>query len=151
MRLPQPSSSLAFLLVVCALPGAQAAPIDPDRDARVVQGLAVAQRADAAPPAAPQAHGVGTAKDDSPFDSPALDGGALDALRGGDQHTQVWTHNEGQVDGNSANGVVSGNNVLDGGAFANAAGINTVIQNSGSNVLIQNGTAVNVQFVNPQP
>ena len=48
-------------------------------------------------------------------------------------------------------GTIGGRNIVTGGAFGNAAGINTVIQNSGANVLIQNGTAVNVQFGGPGP
>ncbi|MEN1958057.1 hypothetical protein WCE34_00175 [Luteimonas sp. MJ204] len=73
---------------------------------------------------------------------------ALQTLRGGDSTitTVVHTDNQGQVDGNTAVGTVGGPNTVTGGAFGNAAGINTVIQNSGANVLIQNGTAVNVQL-----
>ncbi|MGY1408979.1 MULTISPECIES: hypothetical protein [unclassified Luteimonas] len=71
---------------------------------------------------------------------------ALSALRGGDGQATVEVDNQGTVDGNTASHVVAGDNRIDGGAFANAAGLTTVIQNSGSNVLIQNGTAVNVRF-----
>ena len=80
-----------------------------------------------------------------------LDPGALEGLSAGAPGTLVHAGNDGNVGGNTATGVISGDNVVDGGAFANAAGINTVIQNSGANVLIQNGTAVNVQFVDPRP
>jgi hypothetical protein len=52
----------------------------------------------------------------------------------------------GTVTDNSAVNVVTGNNVINGGSFANSSGLPTVIQNSGSNVLIQNATIVNVQF-----
>ena len=78
----------------------------------------------------------------------ALDGPALEAMRGGESTTTVTVvaDNDGSVEGNSAVGTVGGANTVTGGAFGNAAGINTVIQNSGANVLIQNGTAVNVQF-----
>ncbi|GGK09587.1 hypothetical protein [Luteimonas terricola] len=78
---------------------------------------------------------------------------ALEALRGGESTiiTVVDVDNQGQVDGNTAVGTVGGPNTVTGGAFGNAAGINTVIQNSGANVLIQNGTAVNVQFGGPGP
>lgn len=79
-----------------------------------------------------------------------LDPAALDALRGGDSvDNQVDIH--GQVDGNSAQNTVSGGNTLGGDAFANASGIAIVIQNSGSNVLIQNGMVVNVQFAGSNP
>ncbi|HJR73586.1 MAG TPA: hypothetical protein VJ806_08090 [Luteimonas sp.] len=81
---------------------------------------------------------------------PRLNPDALAALRGGDSvDNQVDIH--GQVDGNTAQNTVSGGNTLGGGAFANASGIATVIQNSGSNVLIQNGMVVNVQFAGSDP
>lgn len=87
----------------------------------------------------------------APLGSVPLDAEALEALRGGEASVDTSVLDQGQVDGNSADGIVSGLNSIDGGAFGNAAGISTVIQNSGSNVLIQNGTAVNVQFVDPTP
>jgi hypothetical protein len=71
---------------------------------------------------------------------------ALEDLRGGEGSTVVSVDAHGTVDGNTASQIVSGDNRIDGGAFAYAAGLNTVIQNSGSNVLIQNGTSVNVRF-----
>lgn len=75
---------------------------------------------------------------------------ALQAFRGGDSvDNQVDIH--GQVDGNSAQNTMSGGNTLGGGAFANASGISTVIQNTGSNVLIQNGMVVNVRFAGSGP
>ncbi|MDH5832450.1 hypothetical protein [Luteimonas kalidii] len=77
---------------------------------------------------------------------PAVAEQALSGLRGGEASIEVSVDSHGTVDGNSASHVVSGDNRIDGGAFANAAGLNTVIQNSGSNVLIQNGTSVNVRF-----
>lgn len=87
----------------------------------------------------------------SPAIGQPLEADALDALRGGESVVVVRVGNDGEVDGNHAENVTSGLNAIDGGAFANASGITTVIQNSGSNVLIQNGTAVNVQFVDPTP
>ena len=95
-----------------------------------------------------------------PAEPPAIEGfgqavsvPSLDAMRGGESMTitVVDVDNQGQVDGNTAVGTVGGPNTLTGGAFGNAAGINTVIQNSGANVLIQNGTAVNVGFGGPTP
>lgn len=74
---------------------------------------------------------------------------ALAGLRGGQAVVVVSVDNQGMVSGNSASDLVSGNNQVGDGAFANAAGLSTVIQNSGSNVLIQNGTAVNVRFGDP--
>ena len=81
----------------------------------------------------------------------ALSPAVLGELRGGESTIQIEVRDDGRVDGNTANGVVSGGNIIGGGAFANASGLSVVIQNSGSNVLIQNGTAINVQFVNPVP
>jgi hypothetical protein len=52
----------------------------------------------------------------------------------------------GSVDHNSATNVVSGNNTIDGGAFAGANGFPMVIQNSGSNVLIQNSTILTLEL-----
>ncbi|TCZ82017.1 hypothetical protein [Lysobacter sp. N42] len=78
----------------------------------------------------------------------------LDAMRGGDGNTDTTINRadlRGNVDGNTATNVVSGDNRVADGAFGNAAGISTVIQNSGSNVLIQNSTIVNVRFVDPTP
>jgi len=77
----------------------------------------------------------------------AVPGASLEAMRGGDSTVvTVTADNDGSVEGNTATGTVGGQNIVTGGAFGNAAGISTVIQNSGANVLIQNGTAVNVQF-----
>ena len=101
--------------------------------------LAATLPALAGPPAqepAPSATGFG----------PALDAGSLAALRGGDAQLRIEVDNVGTVEGNTASQVVTGDNRIDGGAFANAAGLTTVIQNSGSNVLIQSGAAVNVRF-----
>jgi hypothetical protein len=42
--------------------------------------------------------------------------------------------------------VLSGSNYIANGSFANASGVPMVVQNSGSNVLIQNATIINVQM-----
>jgi hypothetical protein len=52
----------------------------------------------------------------------------------------------GSVADNTTAHVTSGGNFVGQGAFSNASGLPTVIQNSGSNVLIQNATIINVQF-----
>lgn len=52
----------------------------------------------------------------------------------------------GTVGNNTAVNTVSGNNVIDSGSFANAQGLPMVIQNSGSNVLIQNATVINLSL-----
>lgn len=76
---------------------------------------------------------------------------SLDALRGGDATSENRNNVNGRVSDNVAEDVVTGDNVLGGSAFAGASGISTVIQNSGSNVLIQNATIVSVQFADPSP
>lgn len=75
----------------------------------------------------------------------------LGALRGGDDVQSQTILVDGTVTDNSAENVVSGHNVISDGSFGNAAGIATVIQNSGSNVLIQNAMNVNIDFVDPAP
>lgn len=81
---------------------------------------------------------------------PAIGANALEGLRGGDEIDNTVTI-DGSVTGNTADHIVSGNNIIQDGAFGNANGISTVIQNSGSNVLIQNGMVVTVQFTAPGP
>ncbi len=139
-------SGLVVFAAAFALPGpAKAA--DSDAGNPVVQAIATTTT-DVQPAAAPQATPPPRQVDRI---GPALDGDALDALRGGTSSIDSEVHNHGEVDGNTADGVVSGSNIIEEGAFANINGISTVIQNSGSNVLIQNGTAVNVQFLDPTP
>ncbi|MDR7134613.1 hypothetical protein J2X06_001797 [Lysobacter niastensis] len=75
--------------------------------------------------------------------------GALDALRGGATTVDNDILVDGNVQDNTADHVLTGNNTVDAGSFANASGISTVIQNTGANVLIQNATIVNVQFAPP--
>jgi hypothetical protein len=102
------------------------------------------------PPLAP-----GMDTNEVPLPTPMIEGlgqamGAdvLDGYRGGDDVDNNVII-DGHVSGNTADRIVSGSNTIQDGSFANANGINTVIQNSGSNVLIQNGMVVNVQFVDP--
>lgn len=82
---------------------------------------------------------------------PAVTEARLQALRGGENTVDNAILVEGEVSNNSADRIVSGTNRVGGGAFGNAAGVSTVIQNSGSNVLIQNSMIVNVQFADPSP
>ena len=70
----------------------------------------------------------------------------LDAQRGGTDTVNNNMQLEGGVHDNVANHVVTGANSIDNGSFANMAGIPTVIQNSGANVLIQSATIINLQF-----
>lgn len=50
------------------------------------------------------------------------------------------------LSGNSATGTTSGNNIIDRGAFSGNLGFTTSIQNTGSNVIIQDSTIVNVNM-----
>jgi hypothetical protein len=71
----------------------------------------------------------------------------LSVMRGGDaSQTENLIDVDGSVDGNTAHHITSGSNSIADGAFNNASGINTVIQNTGSNVLIQNAMIVTVDF-----
>ncbi len=70
----------------------------------------------------------------------------LDEYRGGFDLVKNDMQLNGSVANNSASNIVSGSNHIADGAFTNASGLPMVIQNSGSNVLIQNATIVNVQF-----
>ena len=67
-------------------------------------------------------------------------------LRGGFETVNNDMQLSGSVANNSTANVTSGNNYITGGSFANMNGLPVTIQNSGSNVLIQNATIVNVQF-----
>ena len=81
----------------------------------------------------------------SPFGSKPMTVEALATKRGGDR---VFNDNQlkGVVADNQASNLTTGTNVISEGAFAGSAGLSTVIQNSGNNVLIQNATIVNVQL-----
>ena len=71
----------------------------------------------------------------------------LSVMRGGDaSQTENLIDVDGSVDDNTAHHITSGSNSIADGAFSNASGINTVIQNTGSNVLIQNAMIVTVDF-----
>lgn len=81
----------------------------------------------------------------NPFGSKPMAAAALAAKRGGDR-----VFNDAQLKGvvadNQASNLTTGMNVISEGAFSGSAGLSTVIQNSGNNVLIQNSTIVNVQL-----
>lgn len=72
--------------------------------------------------------------------------GQLDDFRGGTDLVKNDMQLSATVANNSATHVISGNNAIADGAFANMSGLPMVIQNTGSNVLIQNATIINVQF-----
>jgi len=75
-----------------------------------------------------------------------LSGRELAGLRGGFETVNNDMQLNGSVANNSATHVVSGNNYIAGGSFSNMTGLPISVQNSGSNVLIQNATIVNVKF-----
>jgi len=69
----------------------------------------------------------------------------LDNARGreGVNMTNINNMNvQATLTGNQANNNVNGYNIIDHGSFAQASGINTVIQNTGNNVIIQDATNV---------
>ncbi|HEV2680492.1 MAG TPA: hypothetical protein VGV14_08325 [Rhodanobacter sp.] len=76
---------------------------------------------------------------------PSIDSAALAKFSGGTSVTETITLN-GTVANNSVDHVVTGANVISTGSFSGAMGLPMVIQNSGSGVLIQNATIINVQF-----
>ena len=75
----------------------------------------------------------------------------LERFRGGHSEVDNDVLINGTVENNTAENVSTGSNAISDGAFAGSAGINTVIQNTGNNVLIQNGMVVNIQYVAPTP
>ena len=70
---------------------------------------------------------------------------ALDHQRGG-----ASTMNDMELDGvvgnNHASNLVTGQNIVTDGSLTGNAGLTTVVQNSGNNVLVQNATIVNIQL-----
>ena len=75
-----------------------------------------------------------------------VDTGALADIRGGAEVVVNDMRLAGVVADNTANRVITGSNAISDGAFANASGLPTVIQNTGANTLIQNATILNVRF-----
>jgi len=70
----------------------------------------------------------------------------LEGYRGGFDVVKNDMQLSGAVTNNSAVDVLSGSNFIANGSFANASGMPMVVQNSGSNVLIQNAMIINVQM-----
>ena len=70
----------------------------------------------------------------------------LAQLRGGFDLVKNDVQLTSTVANNAAVNALSGNNVVTDSAFSNASGLPMVIQNSGSNVSIQNATVLNVQL-----
>ena len=96
-------------------------------------------------PAAPAPSETATTRR-NPFGSKPMPPAALATKRGGDGGVFNDAQLKGVVANNQAINVSTGMNVISDGAFAGSAGLSTVIQNSGNNVLIQNATIVNVQL-----
>jgi hypothetical protein len=74
--------------------------------------------------------------------------GQLHDMTGGSDTTNNINEQtlNGTMSDTEAKDTVSGSNVVSGSAFGSSAGLPTVIQNSGNNVLIQNATIVNVRM-----
>ncbi len=70
----------------------------------------------------------------------------LGDYRGGFDAVQNDMQLNGSVANNVTSNVASGHNIITQGSFTNANGFPMVIQNSGSNVLIQNATIINLQY-----
>jgi hypothetical protein len=71
----------------------------------------------------------------------------LESLRGGAESAVFnFMHLQARLDNNVAILNSTGSNAVTDGAFTNASGLATVIQNSGNNVLIQNATILNLQL-----
>jgi hypothetical protein len=81
----------------------------------------------------------------SAFGTSAMTDDALSNQRG-----MALVNNTSDLNGNlydnNASDVVTGNNLVSSGSLANNNGFNTVIQNSGNNVLIQNSLILNLQM-----
>jgi hypothetical protein len=71
--------------------------------------------------------------------------GDLAKLSGGTEVTNSMTLN-GTVTNNTDENLTTGMNMIGGNSFDGSAGLPSVIQNTGNNVLIQNATIINVQF-----
>jgi hypothetical protein len=133
----------AFATALFAWPAWQAHAEPPGLDAamaaaRVATAADTQASADTAQPRARAVLFAGAAK--------AVPVSRLADVRGGAEVTVNDMRLHGTVADNAAVNTLSGANHITEGAFSNAAGIPTAIQNSGSNVLIQNATIVNVQF-----
>lgn len=83
-----------------------------------------------------------------PAFGPATPVDTLRAMSGGSDTTNNVTEQTltGTMSDTEAKNTVSGGNLVSGNAFGSSAGLPTVIQNSGNNVLIQNATVVNLRM-----
>ena len=80
----------------------------------------------------------------------AFEAAVSDDLLAGQRGKALIPTNTNNLDGavydNTANDVITGYNMVSDGSLSNNAGMNTVIQNSGNNVLIQNAVILNIQM-----
>nr|WP_086937791.1 hypothetical protein [Thaumasiovibrio occultus] len=86
-----------------------------------------------------------------PDSANAMSDNALSDARGGQHvydiaidYVETSSEMQGITAGNTALNTVSGNNIITNGALGGTSGITNVIQNTGSNVLIQNSTVVHL-------
>ncbi|AFP32437.1 hypothetical protein [Marinobacter sp. BSs20148] len=101
------------------------------------------------------ASALGETTTDSNLDSnawlqqPALSAHQLDEASGRQGISLQWQNNSSNQNANVSDNVLAGqvmtgNNLISGGAFQNMSGVATVIQNSGNQVVIQDTTQINV-------
>jgi hypothetical protein len=76
----------------------------------------------------------------------AVSASTLGHYSGGANTVQSTQNLTGAVTGDTVSKVTTGTNTLTGDSFSGASGLPSVIQNTGNNVLIQNGVIVNVQL-----
>jgi hypothetical protein len=86
-----------------------------------------------------------TVADPPSFDAPVA-ADRLAVLHAGADTVSNEMRVQGAVTDNAASNISSGANTISSGAFSNASGLPVAIQNSGSNVLIQNATIINIQM-----
>jgi hypothetical protein len=97
-------------------------------------------------PAASMAESLDVESDSLGFSSVVNDA-ELDTYRGTFNNVTLLSSNlSANLQGNSSSNNVSGANSISEGALSNVAGLTSVIQNSGNNVIIQQATTVNVNF-----
>lgn len=134
---------LGSLLAGLACASAQAQSTEPSQASGAPQAPSTA---------APPATAADSAPQPDPPSRPVAGLGAplkqeqLAGSRGGTDTAISEARLNATVTNNTAQNVSSGNNTIDSGSFANMSGLPMVIQNSGSNVLIQNATVINLQL-----
>ncbi len=79
------------------------------------------------------------------FGKNGVDEATLDGQRGGADTQLSKILANGKVSEIDASDLVTGNNIVSGGALSGATGLPILIQNSGNGVLIQNAVIVNVE------